>query len=162
MRKKILLMPLLICLTSLVCVGVAAAQAATQAEDVAVVVNDRNPVSKMSRAELRKIFAGEERSWSAGIPIKVFVRAPGTHERGALLKLLGMTEDEYKQYWTSQVFRGEAQAAPSILPSNGMQKEALATYPGAVALVRLEDVRAGMKVLRVEGRMPGEAGYPIN
>lgn len=150
-------MPLLICLTSLVCVRVAAAQ-----EDVAVVVNDRNPVSKMSRAELRKIFAGEERSWSAGIPIKVFVRAPGTHERGALLKLLGMTEEQYKQYWTGQVFRGEAQAEPSMLPSNGMQKEALAAYLGAVALVRLEDVRAGMKVLRVEGRMPGEAGYPIH
>ena len=158
MRTKMLLMPLLICLTSLVCVRVAAAQA----EDVAVVVNDRNPVSKMSRAELRKIFAGEERSWSAGLPIKVFVRAPGTHERGALLKLLGMTEAEYKQYWTDQVFRGEAQAEPSTLPSNGMQKEALLTYPGAVALVRLQDVKAGMKVLRVEGRMPGEAGYPLN
>jgi len=151
-------MPLLICLTSLVCVRVAAAQA----EDVAVVVNDRNPVIKMSRSELRKIFAGEERSWSAGLPIKVFVRAPGTHERGALLKLLGMTEDEYKQYWTWQVFRGEAQAEPSTLPSNGMQREALVAYPGAIALVSLEDVKAGMKVLRVEGRMPGEAGYPLN
>lgn len=151
-------MPLLICLTSLVCVRVAAAQA----EDVAVVVNDHNPVAKMSRAELRKIFAGEERSWPAGIPIKVFVRAPGTLERGALLKLLGMTEGEYKQYWTLQVFRGEVQAEPSILPSNGMQREALVAYPGGVALVNLQDVKAGMKVLRVEGRMPGEAGYRLN
>jgi hypothetical protein len=158
MRTKTLLMPLLICLTSLVCVRVAAAQA----EDVAVVVNDHNPVAKMSRAELRKIFAGEERSWPAGIPIKVFVRAPGTLERGALLKLLGMTEGEYKQYWTLQVFRGEVQAEPSILPSNGMQREALVAYPGGVALVNLQDVKAGMKVLRVEGRMPGEAGYPLN
>jgi hypothetical protein len=116
----------------------------------------------MSRAELRKIFAGEERSWSAGLPIKVFVRAPGTHERGALLKLLGMTESEYEQYWTGQVFRGEAQAEPSTLPSNGMQREALIAYPGAVALVSLQDVKAGMKVLRVEGRMPGEAGYRLN
>ena len=151
-------MPLLICLTSLVCVRVAAAQA----EDVAVVVNDHNPVAKMTRAELRKIFAGEERSWPAGIPIRVFVRAPGTHERGALLKLLGMTEGEYKQYWTLQVFRGEVQAEPSMLPSNGMQREALVAYPGGVALVNLQDVKAGMKVLRVEGRMPGEAGYPLN
>jgi ABC-type phosphate transport system substrate-binding protein len=158
MRIKTLLMPLLICLTSLVSVRIAAAQA----EDVAVVVNERNPVSKMSRAELRRIFAGEERSWSAGLPIKVFVRASGTQERGALLKLLGMTEQEYKQYWTGQVFRGEAQAEPFTLPSNGMQREALVAYPGAVALVRLQDVKAGMKVLRLEGRMPGEAGYPIN
>ena len=55
-----------------------------------------------------------------------------------------------------------AQAEPSTLPSNGMQREALATYPGAVALVNLEDVKAGMKVLKVEGRMPGEPGYSLN
>jgi ABC-type phosphate transport system substrate-binding protein len=158
MRIKTLLMPLLICLTSLVYVQVAAAQA----DDVAVVVNDHNPVTKMSRAELRKIFAGEERTWPAGFPIRLFVRAPGTHERVALLKLLGMTEDEYRRYWTAQVLRGEAQTEPFTLPSNGMQKEALIAYPGAVALVNLQDVKAGMKVLRVEGRKPGEAGYSLN
>src|SRR6202167_2137924 len=116
MQIKTSLIPLLMCLASLVCARVAAAQA----EDVAVVVNDHNPVSKMSRAELRKIFAGEERYWSAGLPVKLFVRAPGTHERVALLKLLGMSESEYKQYWTVQVFRGEAQSEPFTLPSNGM------------------------------------------
>ena len=158
MRTKTLLLPLLICLTSLVCARVAAAQA----EDVAVVVSDHNPVTKMSKAELRKIFAGQERSWSGGLPVKVFVRAPGTLERGALLKLLGMTEDEYKRYWTGQILRGEAEGEPSTLPSNGMQKEALVAYPGAVALVGLQDVKAGMKVLKVEGRMPGEAGYGLN
>src|ERR1700722_17186990 len=155
MRTKTLLIRLVFCLTSLVCIRVAAAQA----NDVAVVVNDHNSVTKMSKAELRKIFAGEERSWAAGVPIRVFVRAPGTHERGALLKLVGMTENEYKQYWTAQVFRGEAQAEPAALPSNGMQREAVITYPGAVALVDFQDVKAGMKVLKIDGRKPGEAGY---
>jgi PBP superfamily domain len=158
MRTKTLLMPLLICLTTLVCARAAEAQA----EDVAVVVNDHNPVTKMSRAELRKIFAGQERSWPAGLPIKIFVRAPGTQERGALLKLLGMTEREYKQYWIGQIFRGEAEDEPSTLPSNGMQREALVAYPGGVALVNSQDVKPGMKVLKVEGRMPGDAGYPLN
>jgi hypothetical protein len=66
----------------------------------------------MSRMELRKVFAGEERSWSAGVPIRIFVRAPGTHDRAALLKLLGMTEGEYRQYWTAQVFRGGLRLSP--------------------------------------------------
>lgn len=151
-------MTLVICFTSVVCIRVATAQTG----DVAVVVNDHNPVTKMSRVELRKIFAGEERSWSAGLPIRIFVRAPGTDERIALLKLLGMTEGAYKQYWTLQVFRGEAQTEPFTLPSNGMQREALIAYPGAVALVSFQDVKAGMKVLRIEGRRPGEAGYSLN
>ena len=150
-------MPLLICLASLVCLQAAAAQAG----DVAVVVNDRNPVNTLSSTELREIFAGEKHYWAAGVPIRIFVRGPGTPERNALLKLLGMTESEYKRYWTTQILRGEAQAEPMPLPSNGMQREAVVAYPGAVALVGFQDIKAGMKVLKFEGRKPGEAGYAL-
>jgi hypothetical protein len=157
MRIKARLIPLLICLLGLVCPLVAAAQTG----DVAVVVNDGNSVTNLSSTDLRKILAGEKRSWPAGLPIKLLVRSPGTNERVALLKLLGMTESEYKRYWTAQVFRGDAQAEPIVLPSNGMQREALIVYPGAIALVDFQDVKAGMKVLKVAGRMPGEAGYAL-
>ena len=78
------------------------------------------------------------------------------------LARLVKNSSEYRQYWTVQVFRGEAQSEPFTRPSNGMQKEALIAYLGAVALVNLQDVKTGMKVLKVEGRMPGEAGYPLN
>ena len=140
--------------------GIPAAMA--QTGEVAVVVNDKNPVDNLSRPELRKIFAGEKRSWTGGSPIKLFVRAPGARERVVLLKLLGMSEGEYKRYWTAAVFRGEAQSEPVALFSNGMQKEAIGIYPGAVALVNVQDVKSGMKMVRVEGHMPGEAGYPFN
>ena len=51
---------------------------------------------------------------------------------------------------------------PLALPSNGMQKEALAIYPGAVCLMDAPDVKQGMKVVRVDGRIPGETGYPMH
>jgi ABC-type phosphate transport system substrate-binding protein len=158
MRTKALINPLLVWFMSLACISVAAAQAG----GVAVVVNGLNPVTKLNSRELRKIFAGEKHAWSSGIPIKVFVRSPGTRERVVLLKLLGMTESDYKEYWIAQVFRGEAQAEPLALPSNGMQREAVVTYPGAIALVNTQDVKTGMKVVSVEGRFPGDAGYPLN
>jgi len=139
--------------------GIAAAVA--QTDDVAVVVSEKNHVANLTKPELRRIFAGEKRSWPGGQPVKLFVRAPGAHERAVLLKLLDMSESEYKQYWTAQVFRGEAQAEPVALFSNGMQKEAVALYPGALALVNFQDVKPGMKVVRVDGHLPGEAGYPL-
>jgi hypothetical protein len=129
---------------------------------VAVVVSDRNPVTNLSTGELRKLFSGEKHAWAGGLPVKLFVRAPGAYERVVLLKLLDMSESEYKKYWTAQVFRGDAQAEPVALFSNGMQKEALATFPGAVALVNLQDVRRGMKVVKVDGHWPGDAAYPLN
>ena len=140
--------------------GIPAAMA--QTGEVAVVVNGKNPVDNLSRPELRKIFAGEKRSWPGSLPIKLFVRTPGARERATLLRLLGMSESEYKEYWSAKVFRGEAQTEPNGLPSNGMQKEAIAAYPGAVALVNVQDVRLGMKVVKVDGHMPAESGYPFN
>ena len=133
-----------------------------QTGGVAVAVNQRNPIDHLSRQEVRKIFAGEKRSWADGSPIKLFVRAPGAREREVLLKLLGMSESEYKRYWTAAVFRGDAQSEPVALFSNGMQKEAIGVYPGAVALVNAQDVKSGMKMVKVDGHMPGEAGYPFN
>jgi ABC-type phosphate transport system substrate-binding protein len=136
--------------------------ACAQTGDIAVVVNIRNSTDNLSSAELRKIFAGEKRSWPGGLAIKLFVRAAGARERITLLKLLKMSESEYKQYWTAKVFRGEVQSEPVALFSNGMQKEALELYPGAIALVSIQDVKSSMKIVRVEGRKPGEPGYSLD
>ncbi len=129
-------------------------------DDVAVVVNSTNKTGSLSLAELRKILNGEKRTWSGGTPVKLLVRSSG-HERSVLLNLLGMSETDYKKYWTAQVYKGEAQAEPIALPSNGMQREALALYPGAIARMDSADVKPGMKVVRVDGALPGESNYPL-
>ncbi len=136
-------------------------RAAGQGEDVAAVVNPDNPASNLSQADLRKIFAGEKRTWDRGLRIKLIVRLPGCRERLVLLRLLGMSESEYKQYWAAQVFRGEADSEPFAAPSVGMQKEAMKVFPGAISLVNAEDVKPGMKIIKVDGRLPGTVGYPL-
>jgi hypothetical protein len=135
--------------------------AVAQADDIAVVVNAGNPTANMNLLELRKIFAGAKRSWPGGKPIKLVTRGPGCPERQVLLTLLTMSETEYRQYWTAQVFRGEADAEPLTVPSVGMQKEALRLFPGAISLVNVRDVKPGMKVLKVDGLLPGAPGYPL-
>jgi len=135
--------------------------AQAQGGEVAVVVNPANPIRGVSLIELRKVLAGEKRSWPGGLAIRLIVRPPGCHERFVLLRLLGMSESEYKRYWTAQVFRGEAGSEPAIVPSVGMQKEALAAFPGAISLVDVRDVKPGMKIVKVEGLLPGETGYPL-
>ena len=74
-------------------------------------------------------------------------REPGAHERDVPLKLLGMSETGCKQYWRAQVFRGHAQAEPIAVFSNGMRKEAVMAFTGAVALVDAQDVKPGMKIV---------------
>jgi len=135
--------------------------ALAQDNDVAVVVNPENAASNLTIAELRKIFAGEKRSWASAVPVKLVVRGPGSHERETLLKLLDMTESEYKHYWAAQVFRGEAQSEPIVVPSIGMQREAITLYPGGITLIEAQSVKPGMKVIKVNGQTPGEPGYPL-
>ncbi|MGA8763746.1 MAG: substrate-binding domain-containing protein [Candidatus Sulfotelmatobacter sp.] len=129
--------------------------------EVAVVVNSGNPVTNLSLVELRQIFAGGKHNWPGGLPIKLVVRTPGCHERLVLLRLLGMSETVYKQYWTGQVFRGEASSEPVAVFSNGFQREAIKVLPGAIGLMDLQDAKAGVKVIKLDGHLPGEAGYPL-
>ena len=135
--------------------------AQAQTADIAVVVNPSNSVSNISMGELRKVFGGEKRSWPGGTPVTILVRSPGTPERGVLLRLLGMNESDYKHHLTAQVYRGEVQAEPLLLPSVGMTKEAIKAYAGAIALVNARELKPGMKVLTIDGHNPGEEGYPL-
>jgi hypothetical protein len=139
-----------------------APRGAAQADDMAVVVSPDNAASNVSSGDLRKIFAGSKRAWPGGHAIRLVTRGPGCAERLVLLRLLAMSESEYKRYWTAEAFRGEADAEPLVVPSVGMQKEALRLFPGAITLVTMRDVKPGMKVIKVDGLMPGAAGYPLH
>jgi hypothetical protein len=72
-----------------------------------------------------------------------------------------MTESEYKQHWVKKVYSGEAQHEPLTVFSNGMQLEAVRVEKGGIALINSADVRQGVKVLKVEGQLPGASGYPL-
>ena len=48
-----------------------------------------------------------------------------------------------------------------IVYSNESATELVASIPGAVAFVDAAQVPKGLKVLRIDGRLPGEKGYPL-
>src|SRR5262245_44751448 len=130
--------------------------------DVAVIVNPSNPVDSISFLELRKLFAGDRQSWAGGLPVFVLVRAPQARERDVLLnQVLRMNESEYKQYWIKKVYSGEALREPLALQSNGMQLEAVRAEKGGIAIIKMTDIRQGVKVLKLDGHLPGTEGYPL-
>ncbi len=137
--------------------------AAPQGESgVAVIVNPENPVTSISSAELRSIFAGDKQSWSNNLPVFPVVRAPQARERQILLgRILKMTEGEYKRYWLQKVYSGEAPHEPLAVFSNGMELEAVRVKKGGIALISLQDVHEGVKVIKVDGQLPGNPGYPL-
>lgn len=132
-----------------------------QTDDIAVVVNSKNPTVALSAADLRKIFSGEKRLWPGGVPVKLIIRAPQARERDVLLRLLRFNEDDYKRYWITQAYAGNS-SEPVAVFSNGMQKEAVIAIPGAIALIAVTDLKPGLKMLKIDDKLPGEPGYPLH
>lgn len=130
--------------------------------EVAVIVNPANKIESISQAELRRVFFGEKQSWPGGLAIAAFVRAPGTRERDVLLaRVLRISESEYKAHWIKQIYSGESQHEPLVLVSNGMQLEAVRAEKGGIALISAKDLHPGVKVLKVDGHLPGSPEYPL-
>lgn len=130
--------------------------------DVAVVVNDDTPVTDLSLAEVRKVFLGERQYWNAKLPVVLLIRAPVARERDVVLRVIyQMTEAQFKQYWVAKIFRAEVTSPPKIVYSNDMQYDLVTAIPGAIAFVDSRNVRPGVKVVRVDGKLPGDRNYPL-
>jgi hypothetical protein len=130
--------------------------------DLAVVVNPHTPVDDISLEDLRKIFLGERQFWSSNMPVVPLIRPQGTTEREVVLRVLfKMTEIEYKKYWITKVFRAEATNEPTVALTNSFANDAVAAIPGSVTIENSKDVPRGAKVLKINGRKPGEPGYPL-
>jgi ABC-type phosphate transport system substrate-binding protein len=136
--------------------------AQTHDVDIAVVVQPDTPVGNLSLAEVRKIFLGDRQYWSTNMPVVLLIRAPVARERDVVLKVIyQMSESQFKQYWIAKIFRAESASAPKVVYSNDMANELVTAIPGAIAFVDSRDVKPGTKVVRVEGHLPGESGYPL-
>ena len=131
--------------------------------DVAVVVRPEVPVDDLSLSEIRKLLMGDRQFWSPGMRVTLLMRAPATRERDVVLKTVyRMSEADFRRYWMEKVFRAEAQSGPKIVYSNEAATELVTAIPGAVAFVDATQIPKGLKVLRVDGHLPGEKGYPLH
>src|SRR2546422_10307497 len=138
-----------------------AAQTARGA-DIAVVVHPDTPIDDLSLAEVRRVLLGDRQYWNSKLPVVLLIRAPVARERDVVLRVIyQMSEAQFKQYWVAKIFRAEAAAPPRIVYSNDMQFELLTALPGSIAFVDSRNMRAGVKVLRVDGHLPGEKDYPL-
>ena len=130
---------------------------------IAVIVHEQVPVDDLSLPELRQIFLGERQSWSRELKVTLLLPPRGTPERQVLLKQIYQqrSEVQVQHYWINRLFGDEVQAGPKITGSNEMSASLVREIPGAIALVPAHRIPQGVKILRIDGKKPGEAGYPL-
>jgi hypothetical protein len=136
--------------------------AASAAGDIALVVRRDVPIDNLSFGEVRKLFVGDRQFWSSNLRVTLLMRAPVARERDIILRTIyQMSEAQFRQYWISKVFRAETASGPKIVYTNEMASQLVAAIPGAVAFMDVSEAPQGLKVLRIDGLLPGEKGYPL-
>ncbi|CAN5579067.1 hypothetical protein BH24GEM3_BH24GEM3_18120 [soil metagenome] len=149
---------LFVALGALLSPAPAAAQADGRA--VAIVVHPQTVADNLTFAQLRSIFLGEQQFWADRSRITLLVRAPVAAEREFVLnRIYRMNEAQFRQYWIAKMFRAEVASGPKIVVSSDMTRELVSAIPGAIGFMPAADVGRDVKVLRIDGKLPGDSGY---
>lgn len=134
----------------------------TPSEPLAIVVNRSNPVDNLSYAELRTIFLGGRGYWSNGRRITLVMREPGEPERKTILRdICGMNEDQFKTNFLRGLYSGEILVSPKILDTPYGVRKFIFNVPGAIGYLRVSDVDATVKVVRLNESLPEDKGYRL-
>jgi hypothetical protein len=138
-------------------------QAGQPTGDISVVVHPDVAVDNLTMAELRRYLTGDREFWGTGGPrVTIFIRAPIARARDTVVRdVCQMTEAQFRQHWIGKVFRNETPSAPKIAYSNDAVLEQVGRTPGAIGFIEGPVTAKSVKVLRVDGRLPGQPGYRL-
>ncbi len=147
-------------MTSVLAIGTVQSQ--DDGGSVAIVVHPDVDLDEISMDQLRQIFLAEQQYWPDKSRIILLVRAPAAYERTVVLeRIYQMNEDEFRRYWIAKIFRAEVPSGPKVVLSTNMARDLVSVIPGAITFMLSDDVGPEFKLIRVDGKLPDEDGYPL-
>ena len=123
------------------------------AHHMAVVVNKENSVSNVTAAHLARIFRSEVQKWPDGKPIVLVLHKDSAGEIETLKRLTKTNIGEWKALIAAH------REMIEIADSDAEVIKIVQSTPGAVGLVDVRSVDNSITVVRVDGKLPMEAGY---
>lgn len=129
---------------------------------IAIVLHKLSPVENLSLQELRSIFLADQQFWPDRTRITLLVRAPQSDERTFILdRIYEMSEAQFRHYWIAKMFRAEVPRGPKIVFSTGMALDLVVAIQGSISFARADAVTDDVKVVRIDGLLPSDDGYPL-
>jgi hypothetical protein len=129
---------------------------------LAIVVHPSNPVDNLTFSELRRIFMLDTQTWPHGRKITVVLREKGQPERADAIRMIcGLSEADYDKHILFRTFQGSVNIGPRSLQSAPALLRFVYSAPGAIAPIAADQADATVKVLRIDGLLPGDARYAL-
>ena len=133
------------------------ASALCQARDLAVVVNKNNTASQLTAAELERLFKAAMKDWPDGTRIEIFLSGPDSLENRVILqRAFKAGPEEIKAL--AEAHRTDIR----VVDSDDAVLTLVGTNPGAIGIVNVYSINSRVKVVKVDGKLPMEAGYLLH
>jgi len=139
-----------------------AAEAKPKEIALAVIVHPKNPVTKISFGELRTFLKMERQFWPNRKRCEIYLPPQKTASYGILLdKVYKMSHKKLQKYWVRKLFSGEIPSKPLYAPNSDAAGKEVRKSEGALSIVPASEVPEGVRVLLIDGKEPGQEGYPL-
>jgi len=131
------------------------------AVSLVAIISDTSRLHNIDANELKRIFLGYSKLDPDGRSLIPLNHPPGAQARTHFDRtLLGFAPDDAAKYWVDQRIRGARLPPRTAAPEHLLQR-VVAKLPGAISYVAAGTLVPGVRALTIDGRRPGEAGYPL-
>lgn len=119
------------------------------AGNLRIVVNTGNEMSSVDKSEVKRIYTGRMTEWGKLKIVPINLTLDSEEAREFLKTYVGMTVQEYREYWVAQQIKG-AGTAPMIQKAADNVKAMVSQIPGAIGYIPSADIDTTVKALSVE------------
>jgi hypothetical protein len=127
---------------------------------IAIVVAKSFPMEEMSFGDLKRLYLGNT-IVAGGKTLVPLTYPKNTPERRIFdSAVLGMSTDEVGRYWIDRRIRGQS-GPPKSIESADVALRVISKLSGALGFVRADATSQDVKVLKIDGKLPGDPGYRV-
>ena len=127
------------------------------AEPIAVIVNKNNSASGIESSFLAHMFMGKAIKWPDGQKIFVVDRPSDSEIRFQFYKIV-LNSKPTKKFLKP---KSPLPFKPMILKTDASMCKFTTRIPNAIGYIYLSEVNDKVKVLEIDGKLPGDEGYKI-
>ena len=128
---------------------------------LAVIVSPSSKLTNISIADLRHVFQSERLTDPDGNRLIALNHPPKTVDRvGFDQVVLRMDPEGVGRFWIDRKIRG-GNGPPRTVESLATLRRVVEKLPGAIGYLRPGQRSNEVRAIRVDGKLPEEAGYPI-
>ena len=121
------------------------------AADYVVVVNEKNPITRITKHEIEQILLVNKTNWPSGKSISLINYQYDSDSADTIFKsFIGMTGLQAKKHYLTKVFNGVIQKQPATLETSEEIIEAVGENVNGIGLVEKSSNSSKAKVLTIE------------